>query len=262
MATTPPPERGTIVFDLDGVVYVGPEAVAGAGEALAEVAGAGFRLLFATNAATRTPSAVAAAIGAATGYAVDLGSVVTSAVAAASLVEGDQPVLPVGEPGMGETLAGLGIDLTGDPGRARAVVAGLDRSFTYERLHLAAVAVRRGARLIATNTDATFPTPEGPAPGAGALVAALETATGVRAEVAGKPHDAMIAAVSRLLEPGPVWVVGDRPETDLAMAAAAGWGRILVLSGVTTDPGAVPPQWAPDAVIATIAELPALLGRL
>jgi ribonucleotide monophosphatase NagD (HAD superfamily) len=121
--------------------------------------------------------------------------------------------------------------------------------------------VRRGARLIATNTDATFPTSRGPAPGAGALVAALETASGVEAEVAGKPNPAMRSAVSRLLVPGPVWIVGDRPETDLALGAEAGWGRILVLSGVTGDSGTVPPQWRPDIVIPSVAELPAALER-
>ena len=128
-----------------------------------------------------------------------------------------------------------GVGITPDPKAARSVVIGLDRGFTYERLDRAAIAVRHGARLIATNTDATFPTPEGPAPGAGALVAALEAATGIKAQVAGKPHPAMISAVSHLLVPGPVWVVGDRPETDLALGAAAGWGRIVNLSAGSAD---------------------------
>ncbi len=256
------PERGNLVFDLDGVIYVGAGGIPGAGPALRTLAESGFHHVFATNAATRTPTTVASAIAAATGYPADPGRVVTSAVAAVALVGDAQPVLPVGEPGMTDTLREAGVGITPDPKAARSVVIGLDRGFTYERLDRAAIAVRHGARLIATNTDATFPTPEGPAPGAGALVAALEAATGIKAQVAGKPHPAMISAVSHLLVPGPVWVVGDRPETDLALGAAAGWGRILVLSGVTEDPAAVPPQWRPDAVISSITDLPAALERL
>ncbi len=254
-------ERGNLVFDLDGVIYVGAAGIPGAGEALQALADRGFHHVFATNAATRTPAAVAEAITAATGLPVESDRVVTSAVAAVTLVGDDQPVLAVGEPGMTDTLREAGLSITTEPEVAGSVVIGLDRGFTYERLDRAAAAVRRGARLIATNTDATFPTSRGPAPGAGALVAALETASGVEAEVAGKPNPAMRSAVSRLLVPGPVWIVGDRPETDLALGAEAGWGRILVLSGVTSDSGTVPPQWRPDMVIPSVAELPAALER-
>jgi HAD superfamily hydrolase (TIGR01450 family) len=254
---------GTLVFDLDGVVYLGEESVPGAGTALRAAEEAGFHLVFATNAATRTPASVAEHITAVTGYPADSQYVVTSAVAAASMVaDHEQPVFALGEEGLVQTLADAGLAVTENPTEAGAVVAGLDRGLTYQGLHRAAVAVRGGARLIATNTDATYPTPDGPAPGAGALIAAIETAAGTEAEIAGKPHPAMVTAVTGLVKATPVWVVGDRPETDLALAAAAGWGRILVLSGVTPGAAMVPPHLAPDLVLSTIAELPAVFDRL
>lgn len=248
--------------DLDGVVYVGSTAVPGAGAALGEIEDLGFRIVFATNAATRSPGAVADRIRRISGFETEVSRIVTSGMAAASMIgPQDQPVLAAGEEGLAQTLVAAGITVTDDAAAASCVVVGLDRSFSYERLDAAAAAARRGARLIAANTDATFPTPHGPAPGAGALVAAIETASGRAAEPAGKPHLPMIRAIRTLLGPGRTWVVGDRPETDLALASAAGWGSVLVLTGVTPDPGEVPGDLTPDHIVASLADLPDLLER-
>ena len=245
-----------VVFDLDGVLYVGPEPVMGAGDALRAVAEIGARAVFATNNSTKTPMDVAMKIAAATGVEVDPGRIVTSSVAALALLEhDDDPVLAVGEAGLFETLRAAEVGTTTDPDAAAAVVVGLDRSFDYATMERATRAVRNGARFIATNTDATFPTPTGPVPGGGAIVASIERASGVVAEVAGKPHPPMLAAVRSMLEPGPTWVVGDRPETDLALAVAGGWTKVLVLTGVTAHADEVPEVYRPDIVLRSVATL-------
>ena len=247
---------GNVVFDLDGVVFLGSEAISGAGAALSAIAAHGAKVLFATNNATKTTEYIAKRIESTTGYKPESGAIVTSATAvAASLGPEDDPVLMVGEPGLAETLRAAGRATTDDSSAARTVVVGLDRGITYKKLEAASTAIRRGARFIATNTDVSFPTPDGPAPGAGAIVAAVASATGTDPEVAGKPHPAMVRHVTALLGPGKTWMVGDRPETDLALARAAGWTAVLTLSGITQDVAEVPPDLRPDLVIDSVADL-------
>jgi HAD superfamily hydrolase (TIGR01450 family) len=255
--STPP---GNVVCDLDGVVYIGETPVPGAGEALAALSRAGYRVVLATNNSTRSPGAVSGRIHALTGFRADPSGIVTSSIAAAALLDpADSPALVVGERGVEEALAGAGIGVTSDPEAARSVVVGLARHIDYELVAAAARAIRLGARFVATNTDATFPTPRGPVPGAGAIVAAVATAAGASPEVAGKPHGPMRRAIVQRLGAGPTWVVGDRPETDLALGAAEGWGKVLVLSGITPPNATIRGELAPDIVVPTLADLPAAL---
>ena len=138
---------------------------------------------------------------------------------------------------------------------------GFDEAMSYHRLRDGALALRAGARFIAANTDRTFPAPDGLWPGAGATLAFLEAATGrVPDHVAGKPHPPIRAMLARRLLPGPCMMVGDRPETDLAMGKAEGWTTALVLTGVVGDPTEVEEELAPDLTLRSIAELPAALG--
>lgn len=244
--------------DLDGVVYLADTPVEGAAGALAEVDRAGIDLLFVTNNSTRPPDEVAGRIEAITGFPARPDKVLTSAQAAARLLRGmADPALVLGGEGIVVALAAEGLSVTDDPAVAGAVVVGLDRELSYERLRRAVTAVRSGARLVATNHDPTYPTPGGLWPGAGAIVAAVERASGAVAEVAGKPHGPMRALVRERAGSGPVWVVGDRVDTDLAMAAAEGWIGVLVLSGVTAAPLEGP---GVDHVLGSIAGLPGLLG--
>ena len=250
------------MIDVDGVLLLGGDPIPGAGDALESLSGAGLRLFVATNNSTRTREEVARRIAERLGYEFDAADVVTSAIAAASLLdEGDDPVLAVGEPGLRSTLETSGRAVTEDSTAASTVVVGLDRSFGYETMSRAAAAVRRGARFVATNDDATFPTPAGLEPGAGSIVAAIATAGGRDPERAGKPHPPMVRAISAMLGPGPTWVVGDRPETDLALAHAAGWRPILALTGVTDDPETVPSEWEAEHVVDSIADLARGLER-
>jgi 4-nitrophenyl phosphatase len=250
----------TFVFDLDGVVYLDSTAVPGAGDALVGLRDAGHQILFATNNSARAAETVAGNIERRTGFVPDSGSVITSGLAAANLLsETEEVCLLLGSEELGSTLSQAGIELTTDPSRAAAVVVGLDLQLSYERLTRAVVAIQGGARFIATNDDPTYPMPNARYPGAGSIVAAVERATGKTPIVCGKPNAPMRRLVERRIEHSDVWMVGDRPDTDLALAAEAGWGKILVLSGVTDHDHTLPRSLQPDHTIATIADLPDLV---
>lgn len=225
------------------------------------LAAAGVGLTFLTNNATKTSAEAAAKIARLTGYRATAEQVVTSAQAAAQLLAGSRPAtLLFGAAGASEPLAAAGIEIVDDWERAEAVVVGLDPNLTYERLTAAVMAVANGARFVATNTDATYPTPQGLWPGAGSLVAAVEAATGVRAEVAGKPHPPIRSLLEAQVDAERVVVAGDRPETDLALGALEGWETVLVLTGVTATAESVEP--VPDYVVDSIVDVPKLIvGR-
>ena len=244
--------NGTLVCDLDGVVYLGETAVVGAADALVKAEERGWRILFATNNSARPPADVVAKLLRVAGYQAVEDQIVTSAMVAGSLVRVG-PVLIMAERGVEEAIAGHGFELTDVPELARTVVAGLDRGITYDRIHRAAAAVRAGAELIVTNRDPTFPTDRGLLPGAGACAAAVETAAGVVGVTAGKPSEAMRRFLELRSGPGPIWIVGDRPDTDLALADGGRWHSALVLTGVTSsarDVEPVPDLVAPDLTAA------------
>lgn len=231
------------ILDLDGVVWRGTKPVDGAAEAVERLRGRGERILFVTNNSYFTVAEQEARL-AEQGIAAE-GDVVTSAMAAAALVDVGSTALVCGGPGIEEALRARGVK-TVQEGRADAVVVGWHREFDYERLTVAYRAVAAGARLLATNDDATYPMPEGSIPGGGAIVAAVATAAGVAPVVAGKPHPPM-AELVRSLVPGPGTVVGDRPETDGLFARNTGMRFVLVLTGVTTRED-LPVEPRPDAV--------------
>ena len=246
---------GNAICDLDGVVYRGMEAVAGSGVALAAMEAAGWKVIFSTNNSARTPEEVASRIGSITGYMALPEQVVTSAAAAADLLSDSKPrCFVLGGPGVTGALEEAGIPVTRLGFEAEAVVVGLATTLTYDWLQEASTAVMRGARLVATNNDPTYPVEGGLWPGAGSIVAAVETASGATAEVAGKPFPPMRALIRKRLGPGPVWVIGDRPDTDLAMALGEpGWRTALVLTGVATRDQHIHP--APDLVANDLAEV-------
>ncbi len=244
-----------IVCDLDGVVFNGSEMLPGAGVALQALAADGHQLVFATNNSTKTAADVASRIAAGTGYPAQPQQVITSAMAAAHHLAGTvQNVFTVGEPGLDATLREAGIEVAAAGRAVDAVIVGLDRGVTYEKLAVATIAVRNGARLIATNTDATFPSPRGQVPGAGTFVAAVERATGEVAEPCGKPHDPMAALVGELVGGRRVVMVGDRVETDVEFGRRHGWQTVLVLTGVTDENQAM--HAGADVVLRSIADLP------
>jgi len=225
------------LFDLDGVLYRGDLAVPHAGDAVTRLRKAGRPVIFITNNSSRTPEQVAEKL-------VDLGipasasEVVTSALATADLLasRGGGSAFVVGEEGLRTALSSAGIAVSdGEPGLADYVVVGWDRGIDYPKLRTACLLVQRGARLVATNADVSFPAPDGLWPGAGAILSVVTTTTGATAEVVGKPHAPLFEAARRRAGGGRPLVIGDRLDTDIAGAAALGWDSLLVLTGISAE---------------------------
>jgi HAD superfamily hydrolase (TIGR01450 family) len=226
-----------VICDIDGVVYRGDHLLPGSDRALRDLLDARIGLFFATNNSTRSPTYISEKIARVTGVEVAPSSIVTSAQAAVRMLGADPgPVMVLGSEGIHAALADAGIAETADPSEATALLVGLDWNLSYERLTRAADAVRMGARFIATNTDPTFPIADGLLPGGGACVAAVQATTGTQPEIAGKPHPPM-RELLRAKGIGEAWVIGDRIDTDIALARSEpDWRSILVMTGVT-DPG-------------------------
>jgi len=256
-STRPPAEVYDVaLLDLDGVVYVGPDAVPGVPAALAAVRAHGMRLGFVTNNASRTPEDVAEHLRE-LDVPADAGDVITSSQAAASVVAellGPRGrVLPVGGPGVAAALRAAGLTVVERAEDAPdAVVQGYGREVGWTQLAEAVVAVRNGARHVATNTDTTIPSPRGPLPGNGAMVNVVATVTGQAPLVTGKPDPAMHAECVRRTGARRPLVVGDRLDTDIEGARRAGAASLLVFTGVT-DPAtllAAVPLHRPDLLAA------------
>jgi 4-nitrophenyl phosphatase len=166
----------------------------------------------------------------------------------------------IGSRQLEDTIQGGGVAIV-DPGDADAVIVGLDRSLNEATIDRACQAIRRGAVFVATNTDATFPTPDGLSAGAGTTVNAIADASGSSFVVCGKPYEPMVDLVSSRIMSDNVWMVGDRLETDIAFAKQGGWVSVLTLSGVTDRSVEFPEGLAPDFVIDSIADLPDVVGK-
>jgi len=224
----------TVLCDLDGVIYRGRSVLPGVPKALARLRDAGIDIFYITNNSTRTPEQGADKIRSLTGIETSDAQVLSSSLAAVSLLRAeDGPVLVVGEAGVSDAVARAGLEETDDPRLARSVLVGLARHIDYDLLGRAMIAIRSGARFVATNDDATFPTEDGFMPGAGAIVAAIARASSTEPVVAGKPHGPMRDLI-RSRGVGAAWVIGDRADTDIAIARdEPDWHSILVLTGVS-----------------------------
>ncbi len=248
----------TVLCDLDGVVWLSHEPIAGSVDAVARLRAHGHRVLFVTN---NSFSLLADQERALAGIGIPaVGDVLTSAQAGALLVQPGERAFVCGGPGVVEALEARGVtviaaaDVDAPGVTVDAVLVGFHRSFDYEGLRRAAGAVARGARLIGTNDDATYPTPAGPIPGGGSILAAVERATGRSAEVAGKPYAPMAELVRATIgadaATGAV-MVGDRPSTDGLFARTLGCRYALVLTGVTDAGSNEPP--VPDRELPDLA---------
>lgn len=226
-----------VILDLDGVVWLAEQPIAGSPEAVRRLRDAGHRVLFLTNNSNPTVATLVDKL-AGMGIEADPDEIVNSSRAAASLVEPGHAALVCGGPGVREALDERGarpVDEAGENG-VDAVIVGFHREFDYRRLTAAFRAVAAGAQLIGTNGDPTYPTPDGPVPGGGALLAAVATAAGVEPLVAGKPFPPMADLVRERLggDLADTTLIGDRPSTDGRMAHLLGVPFVLVLSGVTS----------------------------
>jgi glycerol 3-phosphatase-2 len=225
------------LFDLDGVLYRGSSPVPHASASLARLRALGKGVAFVTNNSGRPPSRVAERLRA-VGVVASPDEVETSALTTASILAGRgvARVFVVGEGGLIGALVEAGVEVVaGEPDAVDAVVVGWDREADYAKLRTASVLVQRGAALVATNPDPSFPAADGTAwPGAGALLAAIETTTGVRGEAIGKPFPPVLRAALERAGGGRPLLVGDRLDTDIAGAEGLGWDSMLVLTGIST----------------------------
>jgi HAD superfamily hydrolase (TIGR01457 family) len=245
-----------LLVDLDGVVYRGDQPVIGAAEALGWARDLGSRVLFITNNSARTPEQVAERL-AGFGVLAAAEDVLTSGLALVALLRREEKpgrtAFVIGERGVREALEGGGFALVdGDPDRADLVVVGWDRSLDYAKLRTAALLVQRGARLVATNADRTYPAPDGLWPGAGAILAAVVAATSAVPTVIGKPNRPLFEAAAERTGSSRPLVVGDRLDTDIEGAAGMGWDSLLVLTGASSTPELLTARAVPTFVSSTL----------
>jgi HAD superfamily hydrolase (TIGR01450 family) len=242
-----------LLFDLDGVVYVGPEAVPYAADVIADVRAQGVACMYVTNNAARTPQAVADHLSA-IGVPAEPDQVITSPMAAVSVLarfvaEGSR-VLVIGGEGIELALAERGyVTVRSLDDVPAAVIQGYSPDLTWRDLAEATFAVRSGLPWIATNRDLTFPTPRGVAPGNGSLVAVVARTVGREPDaVAGKPEPPLLLEAIDRAHAGRPLMIGDRLDTDIAAGRRIGIPSLLVFTGVTTFAelaGAIP-QERPD----------------
>jgi 4-nitrophenyl phosphatase len=253
-----------LLLDMDGVVWRGPSPLGDLASIFRSLAERGYLVGFATNNATATVQAVQAKL-AGFGVQAPLETIMTSSVATAAYLKERFPqggdVYVVGEDGLKVPLAEAGFPHQEASAHYVSVVVGLDRQFTYEKLKRANQIIREGVLFLASNPDKTFPAPNGLVPGAGSVVAAVETASETAPVIIGKPSSTLFDILMQRLHVSPenVLVVGDRYDTDILGGMNANCRTALVLSGVTTREQAENYLPAPDVIA---DDLTALIGRL
>ena len=238
------PSAAPILCDLDGVVWLMHQPIAGSVNAIQVLKNAGHRVLFVTN---NSYSVISDQENALAKIGIDAhNDVVTSSQAAGALLRKGERVLLGGGPGAVEAVKNAGAVLAGRSDdqtdseidqEVDTVMVGFHPSFDYRGLTRLSHAVRNGARLIATNDDATYPTPRGLIPGGGSILASVVAASGVEPIIAGKPHQPMADLVRQVLgvtDLSDAWMVGDRPSTDGLFAQTVGCKFAQVLTGISS----------------------------
>lgn len=250
-----------LLVDLDGVVWIGREPVPGSPETLAALLDAGKQVAFVTNNPTRAPETYAERLRE-MGVEVGAERIVTAGMVTARLAgRAAGPgggAFVIGAAPLKEMVAAAGAEvLEGEAGRdVDVVVVSGHRGFDYAELMTAKFALDGGAALVATSHDPTMPMPGGEWPGTGAVLAAVETASGRTAEIGGKPERHLFEMALEAIGPPPrVAMVGDRVSSDIAGGRAAGLTTVLVLSGTTSREQAEAAQPAPDHVLESLAGL-------
>lgn len=282
----PPGRRLRLVaFDLDGVIWRGSELLPGVHAALEDVLRRGLELRYVSNNSTAHRRTVSERLSR-WGLPASVEKVLTSGFVTGrwlgARLPAGAPVMVVGEAGLMEELREAGLDPyhaseKHAAARPAAVVVGMDRGIDFRVLAAAQAAIRAGSMFVATNRDATFPTPDGEVPGAGAVVAAVATAAEAEPVLMGKPGAGLaeVLATASGVPPEETMFVGDRVSTDVVMGKAVGMCTVLVLTGVTTREELAQMRAAarrengrgdgvilPDYALNDLTELPALLHSL
>lgn len=249
-----------VLFDMDGVIYVGNRPLPGVQDLLDYLDGTGRRWLCITNNASNTSLMFADKLHK-LGIRAAPERILGSAEAAASWLAQQAPergkVIMLGMEGLRAALLHEGFELVTDPQAAQFAVAGINFHLTYDMLADVALAIRNGARFIATNNDPTYPAERGQIPGTGSIIALLQAATNVEPEIVGKPFPGMYElAMQRLgVQPHETLMVGDRYETDHVGAIKLGLPTAAVLTGITTLPQFAQANPRPDLIVPGLPEL-------
>jgi glycerol 3-phosphatase-2 len=248
------------LVDLDGVVWIGREPVPGSAETLVRLLAEGKEIVFVTNNPGRHPAVYAERLGE-LGVEVDETRIVTAGMATVDLAADEAGVgataFVIGAEAFKQAAAKAGLDtLDGDAAEsAKAVLVSGHRGFDYEELLTATLALQRGASLFATSRDPTLPMPGGEWPGTGAILAAIETASGATAQIGGKPEPHLFRMAAERVGGGRVAMVGDRIASDIDGGRRAGLETILVLTGAADSEEAKAADPVPDHVLADLAAL-------
>ena len=250
-----------VILDLDGCVWIGEQATAGAAEAIAALRDGGKRVAFVTNNSYHAGEELVRKLWG-LGVRASLDDVVTVGGAVQHLLaetRAGSGAFVIGTQAMRDHVAEAGLRVLNDTDMAAradvVLVAGM-LDLTYSHLRDAVLALGRGADFLATGRDRIYPMPDGPWPGAGALVAAVEYASGRTAQIVGKPEPQLIYTALDRLGPGRTLMVGDRIDSDVGAAVSAGIDAALVLSGgATREDAAAAPDPRPSAVAETLADL-------
>ena len=253
-----------ILLDIDGVLHVSGEAVPGAPEAVQALRDKGHRLRFVTNNTTRARGALAGELQA-IGFDLESEDITTTPLAAGKLLQGMR-VFALTMSSIRDDLAGY-VELV-DDGADAVLLGGADESeetgdvFSYDRLNQAYAELREGARLVCLHKNKSWQTNRGPLLDSGAFVAGLEYAAGVEAEVVGKPTPAYFQAALAEVDatPAEAVMVGDDVEADIGGAKAIGMLGVLVRTGKFRPAALKEAEPQPDAVVDSIADLPAYLN--
>ena len=249
------------IVDMDGVLWEGRRPMQGLVDFFQTLRERRIKFVLATNNATKTPEQYVSKL-AGMGVTVAREEILTSAQAAALYLRQQSAngtkVFAIGEDGVRQALAETGFTLTGlYEVDAQFVVCGMDRGLSWDKLATATLNIRAGARFIGTNPDATFPTERGITHGNGAVLAAIQAATGVAPVIIGKPEPIMYQlAMTRLgVAPAETAAIGDRLETDILGAVRARIRSVFVLSGVSSRGQLAGLDYQPTWVMQDIREV-------
>lgn len=247
------------LFDIDGTTLLGEEALPGAVELVTWLREQEIPFLWVTNNTSRSRSGWITRL-ARGGLAPEPAQVYTAGDATIDRLSATSPrprVYLVGTEALAEDFRAGGLELVGPDDDPDVLVLGYDTTLDYAKIVAAARVLRRGVRFVATHPDLNCPSPEGPLPDVGAFLAMFEASTGRRPEIIGKPGAEMaLSALARLgVAPADAVMVGDRPETDIRMANAAGLSSYLVLTGATSAAEAEAATDRPTAVVDSLADV-------
>jgi len=253
------------IFDLDGTIYLGENAIPGAPEKISELREQGCGVVFLSNKPLQ-PREVYAQKLTRLGIPASPEDVINSSLVLTQYLVhemAEATVFVIGEQALLDEMAAAGLSLSDDPKKIDVVIASFDRTFDYRKLDIGYQALRRGARFFATNADRTCPVEGGDIPDAAAVIGALEGCSGRKVElVAGKPSTMIVNMVLEHLglEASDCLMIGDRLETDILMGKTAGMSTALVLTGVTQRKDLPHSSVLPDYTLESVANISGLIS--